>query len=64
MPGTWIMLVAVASFPAALSPGDRAAAERPGLPAGGCGGHAVCHLRGPLRCRLAVCGLECMARSP
>jgi len=64
MPGTRVMLVAVAAFPAAISPSDLAAAERAGLPAGRSGEHVVCHLRGPLRCRLAGCGLECTARSP
>lgn len=64
MPGTRVMVVTVTAFPAAISPGDRAAAERAGPPVGRCGERVVCHLRDPLSCRLAVRGLGWMARSP
>ena len=56
------MFVAVAAFPAAVSPDDLPAAERAGLLAGRYGDLAICHLRDPLRCRLAVRGLRWTAR--
>jgi hypothetical protein len=62
MPGTRVMFVAMAAFPAAVSPDDLPAAERAGPLAGRCGDLAVCHLRDPLCCRLAVRGLRWMAR--
>src|SRR6185437_9942622 len=64
MPSTRVMFVAVAAFPAAVSPGDLPAAERAGLPAGRCGDLAVCHLRDPPRCRLTVHGLRWTPRPP
>ncbi len=54
MPGARVMFVAVAAFPSAVSPDDLPAAERAVLLAGRCGDLTVCHLRDPLRCRLAV----------
>jgi hypothetical protein len=58
MPGTRAMFVAVAAFPAAVSPGNLPAAERAslGIAAGRCGEIVVCHLGDLLRCRLAVRG--------
>src|ERR1700722_20328856 len=56
MPGTGLMQIAVAAFPAAVSAGDLPAADRAGLPARRCGERVVCHLRAPLHCRLAVRG--------
>src|ERR1700730_18825510 len=53
VPHTRVMLVEVAAFPAAGSPGDLPAAEPSGLLAWRCGEPVVCHLRGPFRCRLA-----------
>jgi hypothetical protein len=57
------VLIAVASFPAALGPGEFVAAEPAWLLAGSarlagwCGKQVVGHLRDPLRCRLAVRGV-------
>jgi hypothetical protein len=56
------MFVAVAAFPAAVSPNDLPAAEWAGLLAVRYGDLAVCHLRDPLRCRMAVRGLRWTAR--
>jgi hypothetical protein len=49
MPGTRVMFVAVAAFPAAVSPDHFPATERAVLLAGCCGGLAICHLCDPLR---------------
>ena len=63
MPAVGGVLVAVASFPASLGAGELVAAVRGCLPTGlaglaGCLGKRVaCHLRDPLRCRLAVRGM-------
>jgi hypothetical protein len=63
MPVAWVVLVAVAPFPAAISPGEFVAAQRACLLADMAdmgdmaehyGNRVICHLRDPLRCRLAV----------
>ena len=58
MPGVRGVLVAVAPFPASIGAGQLGAAQRGCLLAdlAECYGKLiVCHLRDPLRCRLAVC---------
>src|SRR5579863_5537411 len=55
MPGTRVMFVAVAAFPAAVSPDDLPAPERAGLLAGCCGGLAVGHRGDPLRGGACAC---------
>jgi len=66
MPAVHGVLVEVASFPASFGPEKLVAAERACLLAelaeladcSGCAGKLVfCHLRDPLRCRLAVRGM-------
>jgi hypothetical protein len=63
MPPIGGVLVAVAPFPASLGAGELVAAVRGYIPTGlaglaGCLGKRVaCHLRDPLRCRLAVRGM-------
>jgi hypothetical protein len=49
MPGSRVMLVEVAAFPATVGPEDRPAAQRAGLGllAGPFGGPVVCHLPDP-----------------
>jgi hypothetical protein len=50
MPGIWVVLVLVAPFPAAISPGELRTAERADvLPSLTCGERIVCHLLDPLR---------------
>jgi hypothetical protein len=58
MPGVRGVLVAVAPFPASIGAGHLGAAQRACLLAdlAECYGKLiVCHLRDPLRCRLAAC---------
>ena len=53
MPGTRVMHVTMAAFPAAVSPNGLPAAERAALLGGRCGDLALCHLRDP------ICGGAC-----
>jgi hypothetical protein len=61
MPGARGVLVAMASFPAPIGAGHFGAAGLAYLLAGRYGKRDICHLRDPLRCRLAVrvAGLVC-----
>ena len=63
MPGTRVMGVTVTAFPAAISPDDRAATARAGLPVRRCGKGVLRHLADPLSCRFTVRDLGWMAHS-